>query len=37
MIEVSCENKNEPLVCIRDGEFIEQLRDYQLLRKDFDP
>jgi hypothetical protein len=33
----SCEHGNEPLVHIKGREFIEQLRDYQLFKKDSVP
>jgi hypothetical protein len=32
-----CEHSNEPLGSIKDGEFLGQLSDYQLLKKDSVP
>jgi len=28
----SCQHGNEPSGCIKDGEFLDQLSDYQLLK-----
>jgi hypothetical protein len=30
----SCEKDNEPSDCVNGGEFLDQLRDYQLVRMD---
>jgi hypothetical protein len=32
-----CEHDNEPLASIKDGECIDKLSDYQLLKKDSVP
>jgi hypothetical protein len=32
-----CEHDNEPTGLIKDGEFLHQLNDYQLLKKDCAP
>jgi hypothetical protein len=29
----SCERVNDPSSCIKDGEYLDQLRDYQLLKR----
>jgi hypothetical protein len=32
-----CEHSNEPMDSIKGGEFVDQLSDYQLLKKDSAP
>jgi hypothetical protein len=34
MVAGSCEHGNEPLGSIKDGEFLDYLRDYQILKMD---
>jgi len=35
-VAYSCEHGNEPSSSVKGGEFLDQLSDYQLLKKDSD-